>query len=301
MADSVFDRDRKIRAAKLSMPQTFYLVTLNQFIGKNPDGWPSQTTLADAMNATKRSVQNWQVELEQLGVIQVDVGKGRSSTNRYRLNLDSLPAKDERRSPLNDEPHSLFTTPEPAQMTNDVRRNDERRSPEMTNDVRTERTIERTKKEQAFSFPPELNSEQFQIAWSEWVAYRRQIKKKLPPPTISKQLAKLAKWGPTKAIQSIELSISNGWQGLFDPDAKRGNGNSAGNSAALQAWQKIQNAAHEHHGSASAFEAAIGPKLAGIVRALRLTRLKIDLATDFEKQSQEREFIQAFSRQGAAA
>lgn len=64
MSDSVFDRDKRIRSAQLTMPQTFYLVTLNQFVGKNPDAWPSQQTIASAMNATKRAVQKWQTEVD---------------------------------------------------------------------------------------------------------------------------------------------------------------------------------------------------------------------------------------------
>ena len=103
MAETVFDRDKRIRNAALTMGQTFYLCTLNQFVGKNADAWPSQTTIAAAMNATKRGVQKWQSELEAAGVIRVDVGKGRASTNRYRLNLEALQQKpdtnDEHSSP----------------------------------------------------------------------------------------------------------------------------------------------------------------------------------------------------------
>ena len=33
----------------------------------------------------------------------------------------------------------------------------------------------------------------------------------------NKQLAELAQWGSDAAIISIERSITNGWQGLFEP------------------------------------------------------------------------------------
>ena len=131
------------------MGQTFYLVTLNQFIGNNPDAWPSQQKLANVMNATKRGVQKWQAELEAAGVITVDVGQGRSSTNRYRLNLQALqPKRNE-----NDEYSSPFKPMADEQMTNPVRPNDEHSSPEMTNTVRTERTVERTEKEHSGNSP----------------------------------------------------------------------------------------------------------------------------------------------------
>lgn len=98
MAETVFDRDRRIRNARLTMGQTFYLCTLNQFVGKNADAWPSQAAIAWAMNATTRAVRKWQTELETAGVIQVDIGKGRSATNRYRLKLDRLEIKEEHSS-----------------------------------------------------------------------------------------------------------------------------------------------------------------------------------------------------------
>lgn len=148
VADTVFDRDRRIRSARLTMAQTFYLVTLNQFVGKNPDAWPSQTTLAAAMNATRRGVQKWQTELEQLGVIQVDVGRGRNSTNRYRIDLSALPLNEEPRSALNDEHSAPLNAKNDPQMAHTVRLNGAHSAPLVANHVRTERTIERTKKEQ---------------------------------------------------------------------------------------------------------------------------------------------------------
>jgi|GEM_PF-4618828 len=115
-SESVFDRDRRIRNSKLTMAQTFYLVTLNQYIGNNEDAWPSQETIANAMNACDRAVRKWQTQLEEIGVLQVDVWKGRSLTNRYRLNLDALPLKPERSSSFSDlinkEPRSAFTDSE---------------------------------------------------------------------------------------------------------------------------------------------------------------------------------------------
>lgn len=230
MSDTVFTRDKQIRAAALTMAQTFYLTTLNQFIGKNPDAWPSQAAIAWAMNATARAVRNWQTELEELGVIQVDVGKGRSSTNRYRLNLDSLQLKEE--------PRSAFTPESEAKRGTTFLPNEEPRSYEKRNHVPTERTMKEQRKEQAFSFPPELNSEEFRTAWNRWVGYRREIGKKLAPSTVSGQLAKLAAWGTEKAIRSIEQSIANGWQGLFDPDGKTGKPMVGTDSD--QAWQSLK-------------------------------------------------------------
>jgi hypothetical protein len=79
-------------------------------------------------------------------------------------------------------------------------------------------------KEEGTAFPPELDTEKFRAAWAEWQRYRREIKRRLTPMTVKKQLAQLADWGPDQAIIAIETSIAKGWQGLFEP---KSNGNRA--------------------------------------------------------------------------
>ena len=81
-------------------------------------------------------------------------------------------------------------------------------------------------REEETTFPEELDTPDFRKAWSEWVAYRRESKKKLTMSTITRQLGSLARMGEEEAIASIDRSISNGWTGLFVPnaDAARPNG-----------------------------------------------------------------------------
>lgn len=50
--------------------------------------------------------------------------------------------------------------------------------------------------------------------WDEWVEHRKQIRKKLTPNTIKRQLKQLEGMGPD-ANDSIMQSITNGWTGLF--------------------------------------------------------------------------------------
>lgn len=70
-------------------------------------------------------------------------------------------------------------------------------------------------------FPDVLNTSAFKAAWVEWEIHRKEIRHKLTPSTIKKCLKDLAKMGHTNAIESINRSISNGWQGLFPPDGKK--------------------------------------------------------------------------------
>lgn len=53
-------------------------------------------------------------------------------------------------------------------------------------------------------------------AWSEWVEYRKEKKKKLTPSTIKKQIQFLGGRGDPEIIEIINQSIRNGWEGLFD-------------------------------------------------------------------------------------
>lgn len=73
------------------------------------------------------------------------------------------------------------------------------------------------------------------------------------------------------------------------------------NPEAEKAWQSIKKAAKDHYGDQKGYEAAIGPKLAGILRRLGLTRSSIDGANDYERREQRSKFIQEYSQcQGAA-
>ena len=68
---------------------------------------------------------------------------------------------------------------------------------------------------------PALNTDAFKTIWMEWVDHRREIKKPLTPTSIKRTTKMLERFGHDRAIESIGNSISNGWQGLFMPDAGR--------------------------------------------------------------------------------
>ena len=74
------------------------------------------------------------------------------------------------------------------------------------------------------NFPDCLNTDEFLQIWSDWEKYRREIKKKLTPTTIKRQLKLLAEH-PESAIEMVEQSIRNGWQGLFVLKEKNGGQN----------------------------------------------------------------------------
>lgn len=64
-------------------------------------------------------------------------------------------------------------------------------------------------------------------AWAEWVAFRKEIKKKFTPLMIKQQL-KMLEQHKAAHTEIIRTSIRNGWQGLFAPK-KSGFNNTAAN------------------------------------------------------------------------
>ena len=73
-------------------------------------------------------------------------------------------------------------------------------------------------------FPDELNSEEFKTAWENYIAYRKERGlSKLQSRSIEQQFSEMAGWGRAKAIASINQTIRNGWQGIFEHGTTRAN------------------------------------------------------------------------------
>jgi len=76
--------------------------------------------------------------------------------------------------------------------------------------------------------PPELNTPAFVDLWTQWQSLRREQHRPVTPTAARGQLAKLANWGVVRAVNAIRHSISNGWQGIFEPK-ENNNGKSISN------------------------------------------------------------------------
>jgi hypothetical protein len=70
----------------------------------------------------------------------------------------------------------------------------------------------------SFCFPLKFDSA-FQEEWRKWVGHRKEYKKPKSgwQSMFDKQLAWLDKFDEPVAIEIMERSMRNGWQGLFDP------------------------------------------------------------------------------------
>jgi uncharacterized protein YdaU (DUF1376 family) len=63
--------------------------------------------------------------------------------------------------------------------------------------------------------PPELDTEDFRRAWTNWVSYRHSIKRPLNPASAPAAFRKALEVGVEAAIRGFDTAMANGWQGAF--------------------------------------------------------------------------------------
>ena len=78
-------------------------------------------------------------------------------------------------------------------------------------------TVNRPLKDRHINKDIQIKDKDIQIrGWGEWVEYRKEIKKKMTPATIKKQVKFLEAFDPKTQQAIINQSIQNGWAGLFE-------------------------------------------------------------------------------------
>ena len=65
--------------------------------------------------------------------------------------------------------------------------------------------------------PDHLLTDEFQKAWSNWEAHRREKRQRLTARSVAMQLKMLSGFSPPEAVRIIEQSIICGYTGLFPP------------------------------------------------------------------------------------
>ena len=82
--------------------------------------------------------------------------------------------------------------------------------------------MEGKEKEVGVEFPANLKSADFGAAWESYLSYRKSSRlKSLAPASVQAQLRNLSEMGHDEAIEAINQSIANGWQGIFPPKSKK--------------------------------------------------------------------------------
>ena len=81
--------------------------------------------------------------------------------------------------------------------------------------------------EEPLEIPNSLKTERFCKLWDEWLLHLREKRKTPGPTAVRKQLNKLEKMGFERAILALENSMAGNYQGIFEPNEGRQNGQPA--------------------------------------------------------------------------
>lgn len=163
--------------------------------------WPGIDSMSEVCRMHKETVISSINELESRGMLIVEKIKGKK--NVYRL---TSPSK-----------WRVVGNGERSEMGNGVVENGERHQSEMGNVRITNKGNPKKEANVEFELPLELSeADGFPEVWKNWIAYRKQSKKKMTQMVVDAQLKLLCKMGAEKAIKSIDNSITNGWTGLFE-------------------------------------------------------------------------------------
>jgi len=163
--------------------------------------WASNAYLQNCLNVEKRQMQNILAKLIEQGLVV----RGYTQVGRRILKTtQSVALKDA----IHCTPPMQSVALTPCNPLHPYNKEDNKE------DIDTE--IQPPRGMEAVPVMP-YDSKEFFNAWSSWIAYRKETKKKLVNSTVVKQFAFLKSMNDeAKAIQSINQSIEKGWAGLFD-------------------------------------------------------------------------------------
>ena len=193
-----------------------------------------RAVFANIKSTLKRDLDKWDSQLTQ----RSEAGK-RSAEKRALKNNERNPTTVERPLKFVDETERNSTVSVNVSVSDNVNDN--------VNEKRKKESINTFQKNTFFEDDFLLNEK-----YVEFLKFRKEIKKPLKEISIKSnisQLMKLAKNDNEIAIQILDQSIANGWQGLFELKNQNNNvsNNSESTTSKLSRFEKFQQATREIH------------------------------------------------------
>jgi hypothetical protein len=154
--------------------------------------WASNDWLASRLGVSERAIQRYLSRLEEVGLVIKVINEAAGNQRRVQT-IGSYSASSPSRqsdvtlTPSCRDPHANLSS----------------------------KSRKENRKEIDTIPLPLPHSENFAKAWGEWINYRAKTKKKLSAFAQEKQLKLLAGLTEQEAVECINRSISNDWQGLF--------------------------------------------------------------------------------------
>ncbi len=91
----------------------------------------------------------------------------------------------------------------------------------------------------SLEIPETLRGGEFEIVLGQFIEHRKEIRKPLTVLGANKLLTRMRAWGRDAAIESMNVSIENGWQGVFEPKADRSVAGRAGETPSQQRRREL--------------------------------------------------------------
>jgi len=196
------------------------LLALADMAGSGSDqAWPSVQYLVDKTGMSRCSVMRSIQHLVSMELVKVQ--KRPNKTNVYQI------WKSHSETPVVSERDHGSLTVRPPQSQGETQTNKE----PIKNQPRTK------KKDEEVKLPVALNTPAFKEAFDGFREMRKIIKKPLTPRALTLIIDKLEGWGHDVAIQALDRSTENNWQGVFDPrDSKFSQDKNGATQAKRTTW-----------------------------------------------------------------
>lgn len=186
------------------MPKLVLLALADMAGSSSDQAWPSIEYLVQRTGSSRSTVLRSLETLVNLKVIEVIKRPNRTNTYKLLGCQSDTPMVSERH------PHGITVTP-----------------PQYQSDTQTYnepiKNLPRTNKKPApkFELPVALNTPEFKAAWEGYREMRKAIKKPLTARAMTLVINKIELWGHDLAIEALDRSTTNNWQGVFDPRESR--------------------------------------------------------------------------------
>lgn len=202
------------------------LIALADYANDQGTAWPSMSTLAGRCSLSKRAVIMNIGALEKRGLISKRKALGKGSIYTLQLvNEDHHPVNEDHQSTGEPEsppgePESPVLVHEDHQPVHEDHPNPQYTPEELPKNPQKKRAKKSSSRSSSFDpLKVELpHGLKLRSSWGEWCSHRSEIKAKLTPIAVQKQVNMLGEHSEDQAVEIINNSILNGWRGLF-PDS----------------------------------------------------------------------------------
>ena len=204
--------------ADLSPRARLVLLAMADYANEENQCWPAYDKLQQKCGFARATVAKALTELIECGLIE----RVRRRADDVQIsNLYTLKMSKKPREELSSHPSSTLSSHPSSTLSSHGYTVTQRQNPNTKPKSKEGETAEETSEETSeaeVEFPAELNTPEFQTQWKAYEAYRRENRfRPLKPSSVKAKLKEMSDWGHAQALQAINDTIANGWQGIFPP------------------------------------------------------------------------------------